>query len=349
MREIIIHTPTKEYSVFIDETHNLESIVHNGKVLIVSNPKVAGLHLSKIIAKIMAKEVYVCIIPDGEEYKDFKSVEYILECAFTHRLDRNSLFVAFGGGVVGDIVGFVSGIYQRGVEFIQIPTTLLAQVDSSVGGKTGINNVFGKNLIGLFHQPKAVYVNLDLLATLDSREFSAGVAEIIKMAVCFDKEFFTYLQNTALDDKQILEYVIAKSIEIKARVVSQDEKEKGLRAALNYGHTFGHVIENLTHYTGYLHGECVAIGMCMANDLAYKLGLMTQEEVECIKHLLMRYNLPTYYKIADVREFWEKFFLDKKSKDSKITFILPNHIGDVCMRDDIPKEIVMQVLEQYSK
>ena len=349
MRQIIINTPTKQYPVHIDSTQNFEPLVHNGKVLVVSNPKVAGLHLSKILPKIMAKEVYVCIIPDGEAYKDFKSVEYILECAFTHKLDRNSLFVAFGGGVVGDIVGFVSGIYQRGVEFVQIPTTLLAQVDSSVGGKTGINNAFGKNLIGLFHQPKAVYANTYLLATLDSREFSAGVAEIIKMAVCFDKQFFAYLQSASLQDSQSLEYVIAKSIEIKADVVSKDEKEKGLRAALNYGHTFGHVIENLTHYKGYLHGECVAIGMCMANDLAFKLSLMTQEEVDCVKNLLAHYNLPTSYKIADVKEFWEKFFLDKKSKDSKITFVLPVHIGDVCMRDDVPKELVIEVLEQYSK
>lgn len=349
MRHIIINTPTKQYPVRIDSTDSLEPIVHNGKVLVVSNPKVAGLHLSKILSKIVAKEVYVCIIPDGEMYKDFKSVEYILECAFTHKLDRNSLFVAFGGGVVGDIVGFVSGIYQRGVEFIQIPTTLLAQVDSSVGGKSGINNAFGKNLIGLFHQPKAVYANTDLLTTLDSREFGAGLAEIIKMAVCFDKEFFVYLQGANLQDSQTLEYVIAKSIEIKADVVSKDEKEQGLRAALNYGHTFGHVIENLTHYKGYLHGECVAIGMCMANDLALKLSLITKDEVESIKALLARHNLPTSYKIADVREFWEKFFLDKKSKDSKITFVLPVHIGGVCMRDDIPQDLVMEVLRQYSK
>lgn len=349
MREIIINTPTKQYPVYITNIQNLEPLTHNGKVLVVSNPKVAGLHLSSILPKIVAKEVYVCIIPDGEAYKDLRSVEYILECAFTHKLDRNSLFVALGGGVVGDIVGFVSGIYQRGVEFVQIPTTLLAQVDSSVGGKCGINNAFGKNLIGLFHQPKAVYAYTNLLSTLDSREFSAGVAEIIKMAVCFDKEFFAYLQGACLQDTQSLEYAIAKSIEIKAMVVSKDEKEQGLRAALNYGHTFGHVIENLTHYRGYLHGECVAIGMCMANDLALKLSLVSQEERESIKALLEFYNLPTSYKIADVREFWEKFFLDKKSRDCKITFVLPVHIGGVCMRDDIPKEIVMEVLEQYSK
>lgn len=346
MSQITISTQTTSYPVHISENENFE-IIHNAKVLVVSNPRVAGLHLSKLLANISAKEVYVCIIPDGEQYKTMQSVEYILECAFSNKLDRSSLFVAFGGGVIGDIVGFASGIYQRGVGFIQVPTTLLAQVDSSVGGKTGVNNGFGKNLIGLFHQPQAVYASTSFLSTLPKREFAAGVSEIIKMAVCFDKEFFRFLESNRVE--QNLAYCIAKSIEIKARVVNQDEREQGIRAALNYGHTFGHVIENLTGYRNYLHGECVSIGMVMANTLAYKLSYISKEEMQKISKLLESYNLPTYYKIADCHIFYEKFFSDKKSRDSNLTFVLPEHLGAVKISNDIPKELVLEVLEEFSK
>lgn len=352
MRSISIQAPSNQYIVQIGRGDDLETITHNGKVLIVSNPKIAGLYLPALMSKIKAKEVFVCTIPDGEEHKNMRSIEQILQSAFNHRLDRKSLFIALGGGVIGDMVGFASGIYQRGVEFIQIPTTLLAQVDSSVGGKTGVNNDFGKNLVGVFHQPKAVFINTDFLQTLPSREFSAGLAEIIKMAVCFDKDFFAFLQERLLQhslrdfclDYENLEYVIAKSIEIKAKVVEQDEKERGIRAALNYGHTFGHAIENLTHYTTYLHGECVAIGMCMANALARNLGLLSPNEEKSIKSLLQSCNLPTHFDIADKEVFYERLFLDKKSLDSAITFVLPNHIGGVCMRNDIDKQAVLEIL-----
>lgn len=352
MRSISIQAPSNQYIVQIGRGDDLEPIAHNGKVLIVSNPKIAGFYLPALMSKIKAKEVFVCTIPDGEEHKNMRSIEQILQSAFNHRLDRKSLFIALGGGVIGDMVGFASGIYQRGVEFIQIPTTLLAQVDSSVGGKTGVNNDFGKNLVGVFHQPKAVFINTDFLQTLPSREFSAGLAEIIKMAVCFDKDFFAFLQERLFQhslqdfclDYENLEYVIAKSIEIKAKVVEQDEKESGIRAALNYGHTFGHAIENLTHYTTYLHGECVAIGMCMANALARNLGLLSSNEEKSIKSLLQSCNLPIHFDIADKEAFYERLFLDKKSLDSAITFVLPNHIGGVCMRNDIDKQAVLEIL-----
>ena len=352
MHTISIRTPSAQYPVQIGKSNDLEPITHNGKVLIVTNPKIAGLYLPAVMEKIKAKEVFVCTIPDGEEHKNMQSIEAILQSAFTHRLDRKSLFIALGGGVIGDMVGFASGIYQRGVEFIQIPTTLLAQVDSSVGGKTGVNNTFGKNLIGVFHQPKAVFINTDFLQTLPSREFSAGLAEIIKMAVCFDKGFFAFLQerlcNHSLQefwsDCENLQYSIAKSVEIKAKVVEQDEKESGIRATLNYGHTFGHAIENLTHYTTYLHGECVAIGMCLANALARNLGLLSADEEKSIKSLLQSCNLPTHFDIAQKEVFYERLFLDKKSTHCAITFVLPNHIGGVCMRNDIDKQAVLEIL-----
>lgn len=348
MTTLQIQTPHSTYPIHIGK---LPTIAHAHKVLIVSNPKVAGLYLSQVLQSLESKEVYVCIVPDGEQYKNMQSVEYILECAFSHRLDRKSLMIALGGGVIGDMVGFVSGIYQRGIDFIQIPTTLLSQVDASVGGKTGINNEFGKNLIGLFHQPKAVYIDPHFLQTLPSREFGAGVAEIIKMAVCFDREFFTYLQNHTLNlqDTQSLVYAITQAVSIKARVVSSDEKEKGIRAALNYGHTFGHAIENLTDYKRYLHGEAVSIGMCMANALAYELGFLQADEVEAIKNLLEKYNLPTFFEVSDVLDFYEKFYLDKKSSDSKIMFILPKGLDDVALCEDVPRQKVLKILSEFKK
>ena len=324
----------------------LPSISHQGKILIITNPKIAGLHLQKLLNKISAKEVYCICVQDGESYKNFASVEMILEAAFNHRLDRDSLMIAFGGGVIGDMVGFASGIFMRGIDFIQVPTTLLSQVDSSVGGKTGINNSYGKNLIGLFHQPKAVYIDKDFLSTLPQNEMSAGIAEIIKMAVCFDKDFFKELQN--MDFKENLLEIIHKAVSIKAKVVKEDEKEKGIRAALNYGHTFGHIIEKESGYGRYLHGEAVAIGMVMANALALKLNLITMQEFSDIKNLLEKFHLPTTYVIKNIESFYQAFFLDKKSSDNKIKFILPQGLGNVCFKKDIQKEIILEVLKGFS-
>lgn len=318
------------------------------KVLIVTNPKVAGLHLRYLLDRLEAKEIYIVTIPDGEEYKNFESLQIILDTAFSHRLDRKSIFIAFGGGVIGDITGFSAAIFQRGIDFIQVPTTLLSMVDASVGGKTGINNKFGKNLIGSFHQPIGVYIDTHFLKTLPKREFSAGVAEIIKMAVTFDRDFFEWLEKNSLYDDKNLVIAIKRSVEIKAIVVSKDEKESGIRAALNYGHTFGHVIENLTNYKEYLHGEAVSIGMVMANSLALKLKNIDIDEAMRIKRLLEQYNLPTNFKIENVNGFYELFFLDKKSKNSKLFFILPRGIGNVEIRDDIPKEVILEVLKEFA-
>lgn len=341
---LTIQTPTSIYPIHIGK---LPKISYPHKVLIVSNPKVAGLYLSKIVDLLEAKEIYVCIIPDGEQYKNMQSLELILECAFGHKLDRKSLMIALGGGVIGDIVGFASGIYQRGIDFVQIPTTLLSQVDASVGGKTGINNAFGKNLIGLFHQPKAVYIDPSMLESLEKREFAAGVAEIIKMAVCFDKAFYEWLLTHSLFESQNLYEAIIKSVEIKAKVVNADEKENGIRAGLNYGHTFAHVIENLTAYKSYLHGEAVAIGMNMANILACKLGFLNDHQCAQIRQLLQSYDLPTSFAISDSQVFYKQFYLDKKSFDSRITFILPYGIGDLRITNEVSKSKVLETLEEF--
>ena len=333
------------YKVTIDA---LPKLSFDTKVAIVTNPTVSSLHLDYLVSSITAKELHVITVPDGEAYKNWQSIEMILDGMFEARFNRNSLLIAFGGGVIGDMTGFAASIYQRGIDFIQIPTTLLAQVDASVGGKTGFNNRYGKNLVGAFHQPKAVYADASFLKTLPKREFAAGVAEVIKMAVCFDADFFAWLESADLSDEKQLAEAVAKSVRTKASVVAQDEKERGLRAALNYGHTFGHVIENETDYTGFLHGEAVAIGMVMANETAVELGWMSSDEAERVKTLLERYDLPVSYAIKDVERFYETFYLDKKSADSAITFIIPRSLGGVEISDAIDASTIKKVLERYA-
>lgn len=336
---------TDSYSVFIDE---LKSIDLDAKVVVVTNTTVSALHLETFLKCIRAKECSVVTIPDGEKYKTLETLNYILEECFEQRLNRKSYLIAFGGGVVGDMTGFAASIYQRGINFIQVPTTLLAQVDASVGGKTGINNSYGKNLIGAFWQPCAVYCETSFLKTLPKREFSAGVAEIIKMAVTFDKEFFEWLENNSLYEDENLRYAIKKCVQIKADVVARDEREQGVRAVLNYGHTFGHVIENETKYAKYLHGEAVSIGICIANLLAYELKLLSKSELQRVQELLSQYELPTIYHIKSIEKFYEAFFLDKKSLDSKIKYILPSSIGGYSIKDNIPKEIVLKILGEFN-
>jgi 3-dehydroquinate synthase len=322
---------------------------YDTKVAIVTNPTVSQYHLDYLLERISAKELVVVTVPDGEQYKTWETVESVLDQMFENRFNRKSMLIAFGGGVIGDMTGFTASIYQRGIDFIQIPTTLLSQVDASVGGKTGFNNRFGKNLVGAFHQPKAVYIDPYFLSTLPEREFGAGVAEIVKMAVTFDHAFFSWLETADLVDPEQLKEAIARSVKTKAWVVAQDEKERGLRAALNYGHTFGHVIENETGYKTYLHGEAVAIGMVMANAVSVALGWMHPEEAEQIKEVLQKYSLPVDYTIKDVEAFYQAFYLDKKSADSAITFILPKHIGGVEITDQVDASVVKSVLNTFAE
>ncbi len=333
------------YEIFIDK---LNELYFDTKVVIVTNPTVSGFHLEYLKTKLNAKELSVVTIPDGEKFKHMETIESILEHCFENRLDRKSLLVAFGGGVIGDMTGFAASIYQRGIDFVQIPTTLLSQVDASVGGKTGINNKFGKNLVGAFHQPIAVHIDPSMLKTLPKREFGAGVAEIVKMAVTFNKDFFEWLELNDIRDEDNLKIAIQKSVETKANVVSQDEKEHGIRAALNYGHTFGHVIENETNYNTFLHGEAVGIGMMMANAASVKLGLMTESEELRVKNLLEKYSIPTTYKIKDVEDFYEHFFLDKKSLDNKIKFILARGIGECLITNELRKNDIIDVLNGFT-
>ena len=348
--KIEVKLKENSYQVFINELKELE---FKGKVAIISNAKVAGLHMQSLLSKIKADELFIITIKDGEEYKSLATAEEILNQLFTSKLDRKSTLIALGGGVISDIVGFVASIYQRGIDFINIPTTLLACVDAAVGGKTGVNNSFGKNLIGTFKQPKAVYCESSFLKTLPQRELSAGMAEFIKMALSFDEKSLEFIEK--LDEKdffqnfddEIYKQIIAKSVELKADVVSKDEKENNLRMLLNYGHTFAHIIENQTSYKGFLHGEAVAIGMNMANRLALNLGLLKEDEVKKVQRLLSKFKLPTSYKIDDVNEFYEAFFLDKKTHNEKINFILLSKLGEAFIKNDVPKDVLLRTLEEF--
>ncbi|TKX33176.1 3-dehydroquinate synthase [Campylobacter aviculae] len=350
--QIKVNLKENAYQVYIDELENLE---FDTKVFILSNPKISGFHLKKLLNKIKAKEIFIATIKDGEEYKNLNTIEEILNQMFNSKLDRKSILISFGGGVISDMGGFAASIYKRGIDFINIPTTLLACVDAAVGGKTGINNSFGKNLIGTFYQPKAVYCESEFLRTLGERELAAGMAEFIKMAVIFDKDLLDFIESmdekaflSAKCENEIFSKIIAKSIELKAKVVEQDEKENHLRMLLNYGHTFAHVIENLTKYSVYLHGEAVAIGMNMANHLALNLSLLSEKECDKIEQILKKFNLPTRYKIDNVEAFYEAFFMDKKNSNRKLNFILINSLGRGLIKGDIDPKDIIKTLKEFS-
>jgi 3-dehydroquinate synthase len=325
----------------------IDKLKFNSKVVVVSNTTLQKIHLDNFLLKIEAPSLKYIIIEDGEKYKTLSTVETILDFLCKNKIDRKSVLIGFGGGVVTDITGFVASIYQRGIGFVCVPTTLLSQVDASVGGKTGVNNRFGKNLIGSFHQPKSVHIDINYLKTLKKREFVSGVCEIIKMAVIFDKDFFNWLEENRLNNDANITYAIEKSIKIKSLVVTSDEKEQGSRAKLNYGHTFCHIIENETLYTKYLHGEAVGIGMIMANKLSLKLGLINEKQAQRIFDLIASYNLPIDYKIVDVDKFYELFFLDKKSHNNLLNFILPTSIGSGVIKSDILKSDIIDILNSY--
>jgi 3-dehydroquinate synthase len=306
------------------------------KIAIISNPtvyKLYGERVLKSIKKAGFKAAKV-IIPDGEQYKDFLRVYYILGELLKERLDRSSALVALGGGVIGDITGFAASIYMRGIPFIQAPTTLLAQVDSSVGGKTGVNHPLGKNMIGTFWQPRLVWIDTDTLKTLPRREFLSGMAEVIKYGVIWDEGFFRFLEENQKEilslEKDALIHIIERSCGIKAEVVSRDEREGGLRAILNYGHTVGHAVETVTGYGRYLHGEAVSIGMHLEARLSGMLSLIKKNEVKRIKGLVESYGLPSALPAGlDAGRMLDAMAIDKKAVAGELKFILPEKIGSV--------------------
>ncbi|NET00178.1 MAG: 3-dehydroquinate synthase [Sphaerospermopsis sp. SIO1G1] len=327
------------------------------KVLLVSNPMIFKHYGERAIASLenAGFEVVHYNLPPGERYKTLNSIQKIYDMALQHRLERSSTMVALGGGVVGDMTGFAAATWLRGINVVQVPTSLLAMVDSSVGGKTGVNHPQGKNLIGAFHQPSLVLIDPEVLKTLPAREFRAGMAEVIKYGVIWDAELFTQLEASKhLDQLRYVKsdltyYILTHSCQAKADVVSKDEKESGLRAILNYGHTIGHAVESLTNYRMFKHGEAVGIGMVAAGGIAVKLGLWEQEDTERQDAIIKKAGLPTQLPASlDHGELIDALQLDKKVKSGKVRFVLPTQIGAVKVTDEVPTDIIKQVLVEIA-
>jgi 3-dehydroquinate synthase len=321
------------------------------QVAIVSNTTVAPLYMATLANTLKQAGVGVIeiILPDGEAYKNDETLNLIYDALLKNRCERSTTLIALGGGVIGDLTGYAAATYLRGVPFIQIPTTLLSQVDSSVGGKTGINHPLGKNMIGAFYQPKVVLADIDTLATLPAREFSAGVAEVIKYGLIRDADFFDWLENNiqplmALDE-QVLSYAIYRSCQNKAEVVVADEHEAGERALLNLGHTFGHAIENAMGYGVWLHGEAVAAGTMLAANLSKRLGWLASEEVARIAALFACAQLPIAPPNLGADKYLALMQLDKKVSDGQIRLVLQQAIGKAVMTADYDKAQLQQTLE----
>lgn len=325
------------------------------KVLVVSNPAIFKKYGERAIAglTLVGFEVSSCTLPAGERYKTLKSIEKIYDVALQQRLERSSTIVALGGGVVGDMAGFAAATWLRGINVVQVPTSLLAMVDSSVGGKTGVNHPKGKNLIGAFHQPRFVLIDPSVLKTLPPREFRAGMAEVIKYGVIWDAELFSKLEEAKRLDQlryineELLQIILSNSCQAKADVVSKDEKEAGLRAILNYGHTIGHAVESLTGYKLVNHGEAVAIGMVAAGQIALQLKMWKPEEAQRQDALIQKAGLPTQLpNVVDIEAIIDTLQTDKKVKDGKVRFVLPTQIGAVTVTDQVPADVIRQVLKQ---
>ncbi|MBI1821916.1 MAG: 3-dehydroquinate synthase [Nitrospirae bacterium] len=311
---------------------------HKGKVAVMTNPLVWKLHGAALRKSLVGAgfKILVIQIPDGERYKNIRWVNYAIGELLKNKFERGSPILAFGGGVIGDLAGFVSGTFLRGTPFVQVPTTLIAQVDSSIGGKTGVNHPLGKNLIGIFHQPGFVWMDTEFLQTLKKRDYTSGLAEVIKYGVIDDEKLFEFLEKSRdlilQKDPETVFHLVKRSCEIKAHVVSQDEKESGLRKILNYGHTMGHAIEAVTRYKTYRHGEAIAIGMHFAASVALNGGDCSKDLVERQKNLIESLNLPALLPKLKRKEILKSMAFDKKVKAGQIYFILPKTIGEVVIK-----------------
>lgn len=341
MQSLNLDLGERSYSIHIGskllEQPNLILPHLKGKqLLIVSNTTVAPLYLEQLYAKLnQAKPELViktCILKDGEAFKNLENLQTIWDTLLQEGFGRNATLIALGGGVVGDMTGFAAACYQRGINFIQIPTTLLSQVDSSVGGKTGVNHPLGKNMLGAFWQPRLVLADTDVLKTLPKRELAAGMAEVIKYGLLGDKVFLEWLEENMPEliagDSQLLSEAIARSCQCKADIVAEDEREGGKRALLNFGHTFGHAIETEMGYGQWLHGEAVACGMWLATDLSRRLGWLTIADVERVKNILLAASLPVYPpKQMTLAAFLKHMAVDKKNLDGQLRLILLKQLG----------------------
>ena len=360
MKTINIDLGDRSYPIYVGEqliSHPtiLNDHIHTDHVVIVTNTTVAPLYLDTVTKALGDdKSILPIILPDGEQYKNTETLNTIYAALLKNKCDREVMLIALGGGVIGDITGFAAASFMRGVKFIQMPTTLLSQVDSSVGGKTGINHALGKNMIGAFYQPQCVIADVDVLKTLPKRELSAGLAEVIKYGLIRDAAFFAWLENAmpALinkDSSALIEAVI-RSCENKADVVAQDEFEssKGIRATLNLGHTFGHAIEHAMGYCNWLHGEAVAVGMVMAAFLSQELGWLKPDEFDRTKQLIADAHLPINPPDIPVDQFMGLMQSDKKSQGGHIHLILQKTIGDAILTSDYAEAALHKTLQQKS-
>lgn len=354
MRTLNVDLGERSYPIYsgaglLQQANLLKRHIRGRQALIVSNETVAPLYLQQVQNNLQGLQIDVLVLPDGEAYKTLETLQKIYDKLLQSRHNRTTTLIALGGGVIGDMTGFAAATYQRGVDFIQIPTTLLAQVDSSVGGKTGVNHPLGKNMIGAFHQPQCVLADTETLNTLPDRELAAGVAEVIKYGLICDTPFYDWLEEN-LDglmerNGTLLAEAIERSCGNKARVVAADERESGIRAILNLGHTFGHAIETAEGYGAWLHGEAVAAGMVMAADLSARMGWLASEEVARLSRLLARAGLPVAppATISDER-FLELMAVDKKVIDGRMRLVLLKAIGEAVVTDEIPVDTLRQTL-----
>lgn len=337
----------------IDAFPSLRSTRHEVDAVIVTNVTVGALYAEHLAAKLrpLHRNVTVLSLPDGEQYKTLETLNLIFDHLLGQGCDRRTTLYALGGGVIGDITGFAAATYMRGVPFVQVPTTLLAQVDSSVGGKTAVNHPLGKNMIGAFYQPEMVLIDLDLLVTLPQRELIAGLAEVIKYGPIADQTFFVWLEQNlpALQarDAAALAYAVQRSCEIKAAVVGADERESGLRAILNFGHTFGHAIEAGLGYGEWLHGEAVGCGMVLASDLSRRLGLIDSDYACRIQSLVQRAGLPTQAPALGAGRYLDLMRLDKKSEAGDIRFVVVESPGKALVRG-APDTLVREVIAAHT-
>jgi len=357
MKTLRVDLGDRSYPIYIGQAllqqpEFLRQHIQARQVMIVSNETVAPLYLQAVQDLLSGFEVQHVILPDGEQYKNLDILNTIYTGLLNHNCNRSVTLIALGGGVVGDMTGFAAASYQRGVNFIQIPTTLLSQVDSSVGGKTGVNHFLGKNMIGAFHQPQCVLADTSTLNTLDDKQLSAGIAEVIKYGLLGDNIFFKWLEDNMTSllsrEPESLAYIIERSCQNKADIVAADEKESGQRALLNLGHTFGHAIETAAGYGKWLHGEAIAVGMVMAVDLSHRLGSVTPNDLERTIALIKKANLPTRPPSnMTPQQFIELMQRDKKALDGKIRLILLESLGEAIISDNYDRLSLNQTLESF--
>jgi len=343
MKTLTVNLGDRSYPIYIgvellQDAALIQKHIQTKAVCIVSNTTVSKLYLSELKKSLNDYRVIEVILEDGEQFKNTDSLNQIYTVLLNNKFNRDSTIIALGGGVVGDIAGYAAASFMRGIPFIQIPTTLLSQVDSSVGGKTGINHPLGKNMIGAFYQPQAVIIDMHVLQTLDKREISAGLAEVIKYGLIWDQDFFDHLESHINNLKNLnvtqLEQAIYRSCEIKAEVVSQDERESGLRAILNLGHTFGHAIENYLGYGEWLHGEAVGCGMVMAAQMSLAHGWVKDNDFDRIRKLIQAAGLPIEKPQISQHDFLAAMSLDKKNKNQDIYLVLQQGIGKAIVTKD---------------